>query len=413
MAEYAAPPDPKELFAFSGFKGLRNNVSEEALSPEDLSVALNVDVDDSLAVSRRRGYSAVVAAGIDRDLWASGAVCLGVGSNVLKLMNPDYSLVTLRSGLTAARSLSYAAVGDRVFYSNGAELGCVQDGASRTWGITVPGMPVAAATGGTLLAGLYQYAVTYLRSDGQESGAGRAGTIELTATGGISLSGISVSADPSVAYKVIYATSVGGETLYRAGVIANAGTTFVIREPLAGTSPLLTQFMSPPPAGDFIAYWNGWMLVASGAYMYVSEPYAPELFDLRRSVPFLDRITMIAPVNDGVWIGTNSQVIWLTGKTPETWDYKVRASYGVIPGTLAYGDLELLGSGASGTPAALFATKRGLCLGRDGGVFENLTESRFAYPAMDRGAGIVRRHRGIVQLVVALQGAETAGNVAA
>jgi len=44
----------------------------------------------------------------------------------------------------------------------------------------------------------------------QESGAGKAGTIELFTAGGISLSSVPVSADPTVTHKAIYATTVGG-----------------------------------------------------------------------------------------------------------------------------------------------------------------------------------------------------------
>lgn len=415
VTEYAAPLDPREnVFAFNEFLGLRNNVGQSSFAAGDLATALNVDIDDARNLLRRKGYSAVVTAALDRDLWATGGVCLGVGSNALKLVNPDLSLVTLRPGLTSGRALSYAPVGNRIFYANGVENGCVQNGVHRTWGVAPPAMPVATSTGGVLRAGLYQYAVTYLRADGQESGTGRAGTITLAATGGISLSAIPVSADATVTHKVIYATSVGGETLYRRGLILNTDTTFVIRELQADASPLITQFLSPPPAGDFLALHHGWMLVAKGAYLYPSEVFGPELFDLRKSIPFLDRITMVAPVRDGVWIGTDSQVIWVAGDSPETWTYNERADYGVIPGTLAFGDSELLGSGeVGGETVACFASKRGLCVGRVGGALMNLTERRFAYPVMDRGAAIVRRHRGIAQLLVTTQGTEQAGNVAA
>lgn len=413
--EYAAAPDPREgLFTFGPFMGLRNNVASDAFSPEDLEVALNIDLDDSLAAARRKGYSAPVTAAVDRDLWAKGSVCLGVGSNALKLVNPDWTTTTLRSGLTAGRSLSYAAVGDRVFYTNGVEAGCVQNSAHRTWGLAVPGTPVATAAGGSLRVGKYQYTVTYIRSDGQESGAGLAGTIELTAPGGISLSAVPVSTDPSVAYKAVYCTSTDGETLYRVGVIPNADTTFAISEPRMGASPLITQFLGAPPVGEHIGYWKGWMLVGAGNRLYPSEPFAPELFDVRRAAPFLDRITMVAPVRDGVWVGTASQVIYLTGESPETWSYREVADYGAIPGAVAYGDQELLGDGsAAGEAAVFFATTRGLCVGRVGGAFANLTQARFAYPIQERGAAIVRRHRGIAQLVTTMRGAETPGSVAA
>ena len=47
------------------------------------------------------------------------------------------------------------------------------------------------------------------------------------------------------------------------------------------------------------------------------------------------------------------------------------------------------------------------------GKFQNLTQARYAYPMQERGAGVVRRHRGMIQYLSTLRGAETAGNVAA
>ena len=406
--------DPREgLYEHAKFAGLRNNVDATGFELGDLETALNVDINDVGQLLRRKGTSAPVVAGVDRDLWASGSVCLGVGGNALKLIHPTYATTTLRTGLTAARPLSYAAVGDRVFYANGVELGCVHNGAHRTWGITPPSAFAVAAGPGALAAGKYQVAITYLRDDLQESGAARATTIELTSTGGISLSSILASTDSTVTHKVIYATSVGGETLFQVGVIANNVTTFSINEVRSGALPLSTQFLSPPVAGDHIAYSSGYMLVASGARLYPSEAYAPELFDYRKSVPFLDSITMVAPIKGGVWLGLNNQIVWIAGDTPEVWDYKAAADYGVIPGTLWFADAGVINDGqATGEMAALFASKRGLCVGFPGGRLMNVTEGRFSYGVQQVGAGIVRRHRGINQYLVGLRGTETAGNVA-
>src|SRR3990167_7426232 len=127
MAEYSSLIDDKEgLVEYADFRGLRNNVDPEAFAPGDLVTALNVDIDDSLGIGRRKGYSAPVTAAIDRDIWASGPVCLGVGSDDLKLVNPDWTTKTLRSDLSSSQTLAYAMVGDRVFYANGTESGCVQ-----------------------------------------------------------------------------------------------------------------------------------------------------------------------------------------------------------------------------------------------------------------------------------------------
>lgn len=411
--EYAAAVDPREgPFEFNEWRGLRNNVDPTAFAPGDLTVATNIDIDDALAVMRRKGYSAVVTAAVDRDVWASGSICLGVGSDALKQIHADYSTTTLRAGLAAGRHLDYEVIGDRVFWSNGVETGVVQNGANRSWGLSIPGKPTAAATAGTLAAGLYQVAVTYLRSDGQESGAGLAVTLTLDAIGGIALSSIPVSADSTVTHKAIYATSVGGDTLHQVGIIANATTSFSIISAASGAAPLLTQFLQPPPAGDFIAESSGHLLVAVGSRLYPSEAYGPELFDYRRAVPFNDAITMLAPVSDGLYVGTQSQVIWIPGSAPENWEYRPVAASGVIPGTLTYADSSMIGDGSGREPVALFATQHGLCAGAAGGAVTNLTADRFAYPIQTRGAGIARRHRGINQYLCTMQGAETAGSVA-
>jgi hypothetical protein len=164
---------------------------------------------------------------------------------------------------------------------------------------------------------------------------------------------------------------------------------------------------------DHIAYANGRMLVAIGPRLYCSEPYAPELFDPRRSWPFLDRITMVAPLEDGTWLGTRSQIIWLPNAEPEKWQFVLKAPYGVISGTAYEDSLASVGDGSGKGRAVFFATTQGLCVGTTGGQMSNFTEGRFAYPIQERGAGIVRRHRGMTQYLTTLHGAEVAGNVAA
>lgn len=408
--------DPREgLFEHSDFAGLRNNVGAEGFDLGDLVSALNCDIDDELEIHRRKGFSTLLTAAIDRCMWSNGDVCLGIGSNALKIVNSDFSINTVRTGLTPAAPMAYVSFFRRVFYSNGVENGIVSQGVNRTWGIAVPPAPVisTATPGGNLLPGRYQVSMTYLRNDGQESGASRATVTELASTNGISLT-LPVSTDPTVNRKAVYATSVNGETLYRCGIVDNATTVFAIRDLQMDSVPLETQFLGPPPGGNFLGYLNGRMLVAADNRLYPSEPYNPELFDLRKAIPFPARITMIAPLNnksDGVWIGTDKQVIWLNGSDPESWEYKVAADYGVIPGTLYYSDGEAFGDAAmAGDQLAFFATERGLCVTNVAGYFRNLTQERFAYPTQPYGAGVVRRHRGTIQYVVTLQGDEVAGN---
>ena len=408
------PISEKEgLYEHAGFLGLRNTVPSDRFGLGDLEAAQNVDIDDSQRVARRYGHGAAVVSGACRSLWSDGLTALVVRNDTtLVQILPDYTLRTLRTGLTPGLDMSFEALAARVYYSNGMETGVIEGGRSRSWGLEIPGVPTATTAGGVLPAGRYQFAVTHLRSDGQESGSSRAGIIALSDIGGISLSGITVSSDPDVSEAAIYFSKRDGEmpALFRAGIIPNGNTTFSYQIEASMQIPLRTQHFRPPPAGQFVDTINGRTLVAKGDTLYYSEPYAPELFDLRKNFRFAGPIVMVAALDSGVYVGTEARVIWLDGKTPEDWAYSERLMYGAVRGAVTKTSRDLVLDGQGVKRVAVFATKQGICVGEDGGGIINLTRERYAYPIQDKGAVVVRQHRGLVQCLTALQGAEVAGN---
>jgi len=398
-------------YTHARFTGLRNVVGADGFSQQDLEVATNVDIDDEQSVMLRRGYGAPVLGGAYHSLWSNGAVCLAVVGGALVRIVPGYSVQTLRTGLFSTEPMAYVEIGGRVYYSNGTDTGCVADGASRTWGMQVPGALTAVASGGSLPAGRYQFAMTFLRNDEQESGASVAGVVDVVA-GGIAFTSLPVSSDPDVYAKVLYVTKQGGDTFYRAAVLPNSTLVAVVEREPVGIATLITQHLRPAPAGQCLGYHAGSALVASGSRIYPSQPFAPELFDLRRAMPMPDRVSMIAPVKSGVFVGTGTSIVWLAGADFKALDYRKVAAYGVIPGTLAYCDASVIGDGSRKGVAAMWASTRGLCVGFDDGSLENLTQTRFAYPVQERGTAIVRQHRGMNQFIAVLQGVETPGNTA-
>jgi hypothetical protein len=401
----------KDVFAFEEFAGLRNTVDVENFEPGDLHTALNVDVTDAKKLRRRRGYGAPVFGTAAHSLWSDGDNALFMSAGSLYRLNADLTTTALRSGLGTAR-MQYAAIGGRVYFSNGSASGVVDSATARSWGIPmVTIQPVSAAIGGLLPAGRYQYALTFVRDDGQESGTGMASTIDLSADGGIQFSLIPVPTDTSIAEKRLYVSPPDGDRMYLQMVLPPSTEEATLTDYRHGTVALATQFLSAPPPADMLAYFNGHILVASGSRLYPSEPYAPELFDWRRAQPFASRITLVAPVEDGVYLGTEGQIIFLAGKDPASWVFQPKFSYGVIPGTLAYGDAADLGGEMKG-PAAMFATADGIVAGLNGGTIVNLTSDRFRYPVTKLGAGIVRGSDGVTQYVATLQGAGTTDNTA-
>lgn len=394
--------DDKDIFTFVEFDGLRNTVEAESMSFSDLVAATNVDVTDAKRLRRRKGFGAPVVSGPCHSFWSDGMLALVVADNALKAINPDYSTTTLRTGLAHGAALEYAAVGNRVFFSSDYDNGVFQDGQVRGWGISIPALPTVAVGTGQLPAGRYQYVTTFVRDDGQESGAPRAGTIDLATPSGLLFSGFGV---PPAGIESInlYLSPPDGDALYLATTIPAAATAAIVITQPDAVHPIPTQFLSPPPVGAHIAYAGGRTWVAVGSRVYYSEPAAPELFDLRKHYQFEARVTMLATLEDGIYIGTETEVGWVAGADPAKSEYIQKTTYGAIPGTLAVGNVDDYGP-TSGGKVLYFATLGGLMRGTSGGALENLTRARYRYPAATRGAGIVRDTGGTLQYLAILQG---------
>lgn len=402
----------KDVVSFDRFLGLRNNVGAESFGPGDLDAALNVDITDELRVQRRNGHGDPILVGDYHSLWSDGNTALVVSGTTLYEITPTLAIRIVRTGLTAGRRMYYSSLTARVFYSNDVETGVFQNSASRTWGIVPPAhQPTASVMGGDLRAGRYQFAVTYLRTDGQESGTGHAGLIELTTPSGIAFTDIPVSSDPDVSFKCIYISPVDGGLMYRLLTLPNAATVASYSTERIGTIPLKTQFLTAAPAGRHVAVLGAHSLVADRNFLRYSEPYAMELFDPRRTVTTEKRITLVAPMENGLYLGTESEVVWLDGLDPVKWTFRRVAAYGAIPGTLAYTEAANIGEAGDGV-AMMVASTRGLCVGLPGGTFRNVTRERFNYPVQDEGAGIVRENGGSIQYLVTMKGTERSANTA-
>jgi hypothetical protein len=400
------------VIAFSAFRGLRNDVPPERFNGQDtapdkrdladLAVATNVDIDKSGKVARRAGYTRV-AGGAAHSLWAdpSGTLCLVVQGGALCQLRADYTSVVLRALSDATARVSYCAIGSTVYYANGVDTGVVKEGAARSWGLPVPRLPGAVVSSGALPAGRYQFTATFVRVDGQESGAPLAGIIDAPAGSAI-LFTLPASTDPGVVAKRVYLSSPNGETVYQAFECPND----VVAAAYAGDTnefavPLAAAFLGPPPPGQLVAYYRGRMWVAVGDTLYPSEPYAYELFDYRNYLQFDSRITLLAPVEDkesgdgapthsGFFVGTDSSCGAVVGSSPEDFSYVPKLDYGAVSGALDYVDGALLGDAAAITARSLpmWLTTDGVCLGRPDMDIQNLTRTRYRFAGAGQGAAL-------------------------
>lgn len=317
--------------------GLRNNVPSHRFSNTDLELAVNVDVDNLGALSRRPGRTLKYAGDV-RSLWASDMVTLFAEGTLLKRLNRDYTASVLVSGIDSINSISYAQADFLTFWTDGLHTGVVTEGQSRSAGLAVPiFQPVSAVIAGDLYPGIYQYALTFVRGDGQESGAGIAERITLTDTGGISFTSIPVSTDPTVLRKRLYVTSHNGEVLLLVHEMYNNVTTYNLQSKNRySLLELSTQFLVPPPPGSLLGYYKGHLYVVVGRVVFYSKAFSYELFDLREYFILPNEITIFAPSEDGIFVTTKAETFYLDGDTPTEMKLQKVDGTGGVKGTLSY-----------------------------------------------------------------------------
>jgi len=282
-----------------------------------------------------------------------------------------------------------------VYFSNGTDTGIVEGGAARSWGLPVPPTPGVSVTVGNMGAGAYQFTMTYSRADGQESGAALAGRADVVDGSGLNFA-LPVSSDPSVVLKTLYISPPNSEVMYWALSAPNGQLTAqYANNALELNLPLLTQFLGPAPAGQLVGYYRGCMFVASGNVLYPSEPFAYELFDLRKNIQLDGRITMFAAMEDkdgsssGLFLGTDKSHGILFGDSPEDFRYVPKADYGVVEGAMTYVDGALYGDNSAGVrPLPVWLTTQGICVGMPDMQIKNLTRTKFGFTAAGTGAAL-------------------------
>jgi hypothetical protein len=379
---------------FENFAGINNVQAKFNLSAGrivDLAGATNCDVNDARKLQRRSGFTEI-ATGATHSLFSDEAICLYRQGTTLYRLLESWTSVSLKTGLTAGAEMTYASANDRVFMSDGVFAGWTRGSDVFAWGITPPTVQPAAAqaTAGALPPGKYQYAVTFLRDDGEESATPRAGVIECSQ--GIAFSAIPVSSEAAVTQKAIYLSQPNGKTLRRALLIPNASTTASYTgNMLTGgdKTKLTTQFKMPPPPGRVLAQHGARMLVGWGCYLLFSDPYRHELFDWEQGYAFSAPIRILVPLKEGVLVGTDKECIWMAGADAADYQPVVKARYGAIAGSASYVDADALSSELSGE-AAMFGTRRGICLITSGGAFRNLTTGRYEFTYRQRSAAVFR-----------------------
>lgn len=340
------------------FKGINNVGDPLRLGLGWLEVADNVDITDTGAVVKRKGFTLAQAGAFTAAYSTLDFTRLYVvDGGVLKAVTGPTSSVTLLDGLADA-PMRWCEINNQVFFNNGINDGIItNDNEVLMW--RWPSPPFADDSS----------FFTYRLPDGR-----------MTGTGGVD----SDAATPDGLTLIKYERELQ---------IEGEDASTVYTHPVHGD--LLTAHLAPLPEGaDCIQAWRGRIYAAQyfpeadQSAVWFSQPLGFHLFNLDTDFVLLPgRVLMLAPHDSALIIGTDKAIHAYTGEA-----LSQLAAYGVVPGChWALDDDD---------KRVLFWTVRGLCAGLP---FTNLTDKQISVvPGVHAGGALVRS-QGAKRYLVSLQ----------
>lgn len=308
------------MITFLRFTGINNQQLSSQLEVDPktgatpLAAATNVDLDLAQQWRRRMGY-AQADTGAFRNLWQAAGFLLA--SKDGDLINVDTGAV-LYANLSDTLRTWYTNLPDgRTTFSNGTICGITDGTVNGTtkWGAPVPASAgtITPTAGGSLKPGRYRAAATHVRvADGLESGPAYAAAFDLVAGNG-TVVWTGLPAAPAGHRTNVYLSSHNDDTLYLAATTTGTTTSFAAANDTLQLE-CKTDFCIAAPAGICTAFWRGRTLMAVGSVLLASRPQQWELFDYRVDFKqFSGDITLVQPVDGGIWVGTEYELAFLQG----------------------------------------------------------------------------------------------------
>lgn len=396
-------------------KGVDQVSAETALPPGTARRIVNLDVHQGGVnpqglvggrLSRRSQVKLAVAGTRTHSLWSGvkpPSTCY-VAAGDLKLLGMDMVPTTLMSAVGESE-MFYTETAGVVFFSNGVTTGTITNGVLGPWGLPLPTAPdLGVTTYGGLSAGRYMVAYTYKALDGEESGTSVTSLIDVPEDGGIVLNHLMNTAEHVTR---VYVSAANGDVLYWAMDTYNGQTGAWVGVHQPGKA-VPTQFMVPPAGWTHLESYKGRIYGAVGNALVATQAMN---YGLTRPatdyILFATDIVMIRAVNNGIYVGTEHEVIFLSGDDLKSFLLNPADALAPVPGS----GMAIDGALFNASPASVvWLTQRGWVLGSDGGQVKRLTEAQMALPEYTSATGLYREHDGMRQLLTFVKGGgEAAG----
>ncbi len=399
-----------------------NNVDDlHDLGENFVRSAQNVDITTTGKYRRRKGFDLETSGNCHsawcEDNWPYGLVVRNQELNRIDVLDDEVFLTALMP-LASGRKVYYASLNDKVYFSDGTQIGSVNSAGSLVWGVLAPMfgpilIPSSApitndAFGDSIFQrGNYRAAFTYEMMSGEESPLSPVMDFQLYDA----YSQLSLYALPPMPsggrYINLYLTSPFDRNLHLVRQFQGSETTPYPLQNGSIVSLAFEQFADNIPPCKHLDRYNGRMYFAVGPRVYYTDPLDYGRFRIHRNYfQYPTDVTMIKSVETGIYVGSERYTVYLDGKDPQDMVQKVVDMRGVIPGTASRVHSEVFGPDFQYKgPVALWWTQGGgLVRGSVGGEITQLTERKVALPSYESGATMFRQEAGIRQLLALLKG---------
>jgi hypothetical protein len=252
-----------------------------------LQIAENLWIDNTMHLRSRTDGQTLRLAGDIYNAWSNGTTFLYMIADTLYELSKSYSGTALLSGIAVGLRMSYAAFNDRIYFSNGVNIGYIKSGVAHSVAV------------------------------------------------------------PSVKFKLSL------------------------------------------PAGKFLAVYRARLYSASGKILFIADPLS-DCYDTRSGYrQFSSNITMVRPVENGVYVADEEKTYFMKGLSPEEFTREMVEDNAVIPYTDVNIDAQDIGDGNKNGTWAVWTSVEGICLGTGDGTVQNLTKDRLALGDYLSGAAMI------------------------
>ncbi|WP_313080443.1 hypothetical protein [Pulveribacter sp.] len=369
------------MLTFEAFSGINNVLPERRMTGKDLVRAVNVDIGLTGEISRRGGY-ALLADGCHKNLHQAAGYLLATCGAALTAIQPDGARHIIHPALGPERVWYCNLPGGRTTYSNGLIHGVTDGLTGVERSVPAPaGLGAPDVAFGALHPGQYRYHLTHVRLADRLEGPAISSDPVTIAQGGLRLDGLPQREGHALN---VYLSGKDGEGAYLAGTATDSSFEFTGHNAQL-VLPCRTLGAQAFPVGTITAFWRGRVLTAVGDVLWASRPSAPHLADWRDFKPLGAPITAIQPVDDGVYVGTTQDLVFLGGTTWDALSFTPTRRGPVVAGSgvAAPGDRIKLGEGTGAGTAMLCIAGGEVVAGFAGGQTASLTANSYRTTARE------------------------------